>query len=165
MTYVNVNAIRGRHLFRPFSGPDRGRGRPGSLATAAAQLPQLALQPLELVLQVERGRRFDRHVFHVAGAEPLPGKVLDKSLGSPILEHPLDLRGKILAEFAALRQPEQLLVRHRRPQETREPGSQRVFVDERLQRIVRAGGCVFRAEYESRRGEHGDHRPAREVAQ
>ena len=76
--------------------------------------------------------RVDVDALDVARLQPLADEVLDQRLGARVGQHPLHLRVEVLAQLAALGEPEQLVVRHRGPEEIGEPRGQRVFVDERM---------------------------------
>ena len=88
----------------------------------------------------QRGHGIDGDGFDVAGLEPLAGEVADERFGARIGEHPLELGVEILAKLAAIGQVEQFLVRHRGPEEIREPRGEGMLVDERMRLALRYGG-------------------------
>ena len=97
--------------------------------------------------------------IHIACLQPLPGEVSAELGCARILEHPLHLRLEVGAQLAALRQAKQLVVRHRGPEQIRQPRGQGILVD------IGEGGILWRfrvgflrAEQKTRRRQHGDHR-------
>ena len=90
-----------------------------------------------LVVVAVLGRGLDRAV--VAHRQPLAAEVLHELLRLRIGEHPLDLRGDRRPGRAACRPPpgEQLVVRHRAPEEIRQPRRQFVVG----QRRAALAGC------------------------
>src|SRR5690606_6196770 len=102
-----------------------------------------------------------------ARLEPLADEVLRERVRLRVAEHALDLHANRfgIIELAARREREQLVVRHRAPEEIAEPRRELVIRERR----VRAGRRVgFAPEQKLRRHEHGRDRvlqalPRREV--
>ena len=65
----------------------------------------------------------------VAQLEPLPAKILHQRARLRVLEHSFHLPIKVLVQLPLLRQREQLRIRHRAPEEVRQPRREREVVD------------------------------------
>ena len=74
----------------------------------------------------------DGHGGDVADPQPLTGEVCHQRGGARIGQHPPHLRVQPGAQLARGRESEQLLVRHRGPEEIGEPRSQRKLVHQRV---------------------------------
>ena len=93
----------------------------------------------------------------LARAEPLAGEVLHEGVAARVFQHPVHLRAQHggLGQIAFVREAEQLVVGHRRPEEVGQARGQLVGV----QRARRGGGRRgFDEEKEVRRGQHGGER-------
>ena len=85
--------------------------------------------------------RIDWRCLRCRAPEPLAGEVLREAGPRAFVgQHALDLRPQLLAQLAAGREREQLVVGHRRPQEIGQARGQRIFIDVRdLRRRMRRG--------------------------
>ena len=93
-------------------------------------------------------------MLEVADLQPLAGEIFDQRRRLFVLQHSAHLRVEILAQRAALRVREELVIRHRAPEKIREPRGERPFVDRvRRFRIVRLR-LELAAEKEVRRNEN-----------
>ena len=104
---------------------------------------------------ISRGLHGD--AFDIARLQPLAGEIAREIFRARVGQHALHLRGQLLAQFTARRQVQQLVVRHRRPQEIGEARGKRVFVDLGDLRIQRVGRGRFEFEQEARRRQHRRH--------
>ena len=111
---------------------------------------------VEEVLGLAQHRRQQRRVrvrrlVQAADLEPLPHEILRQRDRLRILQHPRDVRVEVGAQRAVLRRHEQLLVRHRAPEEIREAARELVLRDlEHLAGAVRIR-IALDAEQELRR--------------
>ena len=81
----------------------------------------------------------------------------DKLLGTRVGEHPRDLGVEVFPQFVGTGQSEQFFVRHRRPEEVRQPRRQRIFINQRIT-LGRARGGRFLAKQKRRGRQHRRHR-------
>ena len=127
-------------------------------AATAAQPSELTTDLVKLLLLADGSNRIDVHVLDVAGPQPLAAEIGHQSIGTAVVQHPLNLSGQIFTQLALVGEPHQLIVRHRRPEKIREPRRQCVFVDEWVFLIVGGWRRVLGSEQEPRRRQDGHHR-------
>ena len=90
----------------------------------------------------------------------MPGEIFRERRRLGRREHPLDLRGQIFSQLSAFREAEQFVIRHRTPDEIREPRGERDFI-ERLRIGTRHRNQRLRQiadENKMRRDQRGLHR-------
>ena len=89
--------------------------------------------------------------------QPLAGEIFDEGAGSRVGEEPVHLSREILSQFTAIGQCEQLIIRHRRPEEVGEAHRERVFIDGAVRVFRVLGYGLLDAKQEAWRRKHGDH--------
>ncbi len=100
----------------------------------------------------------DRNVWNVTRLQPLPRKIAHDFPRTFVRQHPRQLGRQFRPQPALARQPKQLGVGQRGPEEIGQPGRQRVVIHLGIKPARPRRGSPLLAENKRRRREHGHHR-------